>query len=70
MKSAKGYTCATCTAFPIEQAAEGGGRAPCALFAGRVPDWNDDFCVLYERDRQGIRQRARVIEILKEKTTT
>ena len=68
MKSASGYTCATCKFFPIEKAAESDGRAQCELFPRRRPDWDDGFCVVYERDRPNIRQRGRVIEILKEKT--
>lgn len=66
MSHARSETCATCTAFPLERAAEGDGTATCKWF-GRLYAWNEKFCVLYERDRPNLRTRGRWIEIILEK---
>jgi hypothetical protein len=66
VKSSSGHTCATCTAFPLKDAADGDGRAICQWF-GKSREWNEMFCVIYERDRRDIRTRGKLIEQIIEK---
>lgn len=59
-------TCASCESYPLQQAAQAGGKARCPWREAEY-EWSDNACVLHNRAKDYEARKRLVIRLIKER---